>query len=366
MPEAITLRLADRVLGLLKSPLLQPISNREAINDLLGQANPLWSLDRVKARVVAIIDETADTRTFVLAPNWRWAGHRAGQHVLVEFEIDGVRCQRTYSLSSAPSCRDTISITTKRQPGGKVSNALNDRLRVGDVLTLSPAQGQFILPAPAPPKLLMLSGGSGITPLMSMLRELHATGYRGDIVFLHACRSEHDFIFDGELRRLGAAMPNLTLIPLYQDRDGFLTIDTLQARVPDYARRQALMCGPGPFMDLLQAHWDALGIGAQLQSERFGPVLRAPATGAATSSEVLAARSERAFSARAGQPLLNEAEAAGLKPRYGCRIGICQSCQCRKLSGTVENLLTGKVSSEPGAMIQLCVSTARSDIRLDL
>src|SRR5436190_9677684 len=142
---------------------------------LLREIHPVWSLDEIRAAVVDVIDETPDVKTFVLAPNARWRGHRAGQFTTIEVEIDGVRTRRCYSVSSKPGdARPTI--TVKRTPDGRVSRWLHENLARGDVVTLSPAAGDFVLPESVPAKLLMLSGGSGITPVMSMLRDLDARG----------------------------------------------------------------------------------------------------------------------------------------------------------------------------------------------
>ena len=350
---------------LLRSPLLHPLNDSAALNDLLAQANPLWSLDRVKSRVLAVINETADTKTFVMQPNRLWTGHRAGQHVQVEVEIRGARCQRSYSLSAAPG-NGQIAITVKRQPGGKVSNWLHDHVSAGDVLTLSTASGDFCLDADLPPKLLMLSAGSGITPVMSMLRDLQARGYRGDIVFVHACRTRADAIFGGELQLLAASVPGLRLHMHYTAESGRLDPQAITTIVPDYAQRQTLLCGPAAFMDMVRSHWKQQRLEASLRCEHFTAAGLRREPGAAVQAQVAFARSERVFDSQGQSPLLEEAEAAGLKPKYGCRIGICHTCKCKKVSGTVENLLTGQVSSEPNEMIQLCVSAARSDLTLDL
>jgi ferredoxin-NADP reductase len=352
--------------ALWRSPWLRPLNDLHAIDDLLAQVNRTWSLGRIRARVRRVAQETPDTRTFVLRPNRNWPGFRAGQHVPVEVEIGAVRHQRIYSLSSSPADGRLVAITVKRQPGGKVSNWLHDHLQVGDVLTLGAAAGEFVLPRHAPERLLMLSAGSGITPLMSMLRELRANGYAGDVVFVHACRSPEHAIFGAELRRLVATWPHLRLYLHYSRDGGRLDVGTLSALVPDHAERRTFLCGPQGLMAAFQDHWRARGMEDRLQLEHFGiaaPRLTADGEAAMT---VRWARSQRSFTASGAAPLLVEAERAGLTPRYGCRIGICRTCQCVKLSGTVENLRTGKVSSEPGESVQLCISRARSDLVLDV
>jgi ferredoxin-NADP reductase len=177
----------------------------------LGEVNARWSVRETRARVVTVVNETRDVKTFVLRPNAGWRGHRAGQYATVEVEIAGVRVRRCYSMSSAPA-DPLVSFTVKRAQGGKVSRWLHDRVRAGDVLRLGPASGDFVLPEPAPARLLLLSGGSGITPVMSILRDLAARGAVGDVVMLHYARSRADVIFGRELASLAASHPGLRVV----------------------------------------------------------------------------------------------------------------------------------------------------------
>lgn len=349
---------------ILTSPWLAPLNDADAIDDVLARVNPLWSVRQIKARVIAIREETADARTFVLQPNRHWPGFKAGQHVVVDVELDGVRHQRSYSLSSSPRERETIAITVKRQPEGKVSNALHDQVKIGDVIGLSAPSGDFSLGGAHRAPILMLSAGSGITPVMAMLRELQGRAEDRDVFFLHVCRKPEDAIFAAELQAIAATLPSLKLHFHYTAENGRLPLETLAILVPDYAQRDTLLCGPAAFMADVRAKWSREGIESKLACEYFGiaPIVMDDAA----TVEIRAARSERLFTASAAQPLLVEAERAGLKPKHGCRIGICQSCKCRKTSGTVQNLLTGEISSEPNEMIQLCVSAARSDVQLEI
>lgn len=360
--DAISDHAPERLPGWLRSPWLRPFNDPAALEDCLQWVNPLWSLGQIRARVAAVIDETADTRTFVLAPNRHWPGHRAGQHVVVELEIDGVRRQRCFTISSSPAASGRrLAVTVKRV--GAFTGWMHERLNVGDVLALGAPGGEFTLPETLPQRMLMLSAGSGITPVMAMLRELEARAYQGDVVFLHSARDTASTIFGAELRRLAARWPRLRLQLHESALHGRLTPAAVAAAVPDHAARDSFLCGPAGFMEPLIAFWRERGRQAQLRYERFGaPPLTAPDGAAA---QVHCARSERLFTAGA-DTLLVEAEQAGLKPRYGCRIGICHGCQCRKVSGAVENLLTGEVSSQDGELIQLCVSRARSDLVIEL
>jgi ferredoxin-NADP reductase len=352
---------AGRLLG---SHWLRPLNDLDAVDDLLAQVRPTWSLGRIRARVVEIREETPDVRSFVLRPNRKWPGFVAGQHVTVALEIRGVRHHRTYSLSSAPADR-FLRLTVKRHAGGRVSNALHDQLAIGDVLVLSPPAGEFVLPPVPPRKMLLLSAGSGITPVMSMLRDLHHRAPERDVVFGHVCRTPADTIFAAELRALAASMPALRLATHLTAERGRLDGDGIAALAPDYAERWTWLCGPASFMEMVQARWDAEGLADRLACERFsGPTARRRAVGVPV--QVRATRSNQSFTTTGELPLLVEAERAGLAPKHGCRIGICRTCRCRMTSGTVENLRTGELSSEPGRLIQLCISAARSDVELEL
>jgi ferredoxin-NADP reductase len=314
--------------------------------------------------VEEIRTETPDVRSFVLRPNRWWPGFRAGQHVSVALEVGGVRHHRSYSLSSMPS-DPFLRLTVKRHPGGRVSNALHDQLVVGDVLALGTPAGEFVLPPVPPRKLLMLSAGSGITPVMSMLRDLCHRAPDRDLVFVHVCRAPRDAIFADELRALAPSIPGLRLVTHVTTERGRLDSDGIAALVPDRAERATWLCGPASFMEMVQERWEVEGLGDRLACERFGaPVAPRRAPGGLV--RVRATRSNRSFTATGERSLLVEAEAAGLAPRYGCRIGICRTCRCRLTSGTVENLRTGELTSEQGRLVQLCLSAARSDLELEL
>ena len=349
----------------LRHPWVESIVRLSAVEDALKCLHPLLSLTSVRARVVGILDETATTKTFVLQPNALWAGAYAGQFVRVQLEINGRRVERSYSLSSRSGAR-RIAFTVKRQDHGLVSQHLHRTVRVGDVLTISQALGEFVLPDALPAKLLLLSAGSGITPVMSMLRDLQSCNYRGDAVFLHVCRSSDDLIFAAQLQALATEFSCMRLVLHYDASAGLFSPQLLAQHVPDLSERDTWMCGPAGFMDAISLYWDAQDLGAALFSERFVATPILPSTAPGTAVAVSFTNSGFTFTTRGTDPLLVQAERAGLTPKHGCRIGICRSCQCVKTSGTVENLQTGEVSSAPNELIRLCISTARSDVALAL
>ncbi|MGH8445051.1 MAG: ferredoxin reductase [Solimonas sp.] len=361
---ALSTRLRQNASRALRSSWLHPLNDTEAINDLLAWANPRWSLTEIRAELVGREQQTADTCSFWLRPNRLWPGFRAGQHVAISVEIDGVRQQRIYSLSSDPADDGLLRLTVKRQTGGLVSNWLHDQLKVGDIVTLGEPGGDFILPERVERPLLLLSAGSGITPMLALLHALRARHADADVVLLHLCRDPADQIFADELAELARDWPTLRVQTWHTARDGRPAADALLAGVPDHAARDLYLCGPATFMAAIEAHRLAGGSTARLNLERFGLAPRIAEDG--DGSEVRCARSERLFDVQAGEALLPAAERAGLKPAYGCRIGICRTCLCHKRSGSVENLVTGELSGSGDEWIRLCVSTPRSDLELDL
>jgi ferredoxin-NADP reductase len=321
----------------------------------------LRASSQMSARVVEIIDETPDARSFVLAPDRRWPGHRAGQFVPIEVEIDGVRTRRCYSISSgasAPRAR-RITITVKRVPGGRMSNWLNDELAPGDIVGLGAPGGEFVVASPGP--LLLVAGGSGITPIIAILRDLEARAALGHVVLVHVARRDADAMFGRELATMARQHPALRLIAHRSTGQGRLDAAALRALVPDVATRAIYVCGPPGLVDVVT---EAAG-GATVHHERFVASPRATTTVTATTPITVQLRG-RSLALAGAAPLLEELEHAGERPAHGCRMGICNSCRCRKRAGSVEDVVTGLVSSEPDQEIRLCVSIARSDLELAL
>ena len=356
---------------LLAAPVLRPFLDEHVFDFYVSRLGSQLSLSRIRARVEAIRPEARNVLSFVLRPNRNWQGFRAGQHVQLTVEIDGVRHTRVYSPSNAPAADGTVTLTVKRHTGGRVSGYLHERVEVGDIVELSQAFGDFVLPEPVPVKLLMIAGGSGITPLMAMLRDLLARRIDTDIVFAHYAHTHRDLIFAGELACLAERHPNLHLhvgvtrgSALPGELSGRFSGEHLDRIVSDPAERCTLVCGPGGLLDTVNALWQERGYPEPPRGEAFTPAL--PTATDALEVVLRFARSLTDVRGNTGVPLLVQAETAGLRPRSGCRMGICHSCTCRKQGGAVKNLLSGAISAEPDEDIRLCVSVPVSDVTLDL
>jgi ferredoxin-NADP reductase len=333
-------------------------------DDLLGTLNPMWSRSEPHARVVGLRRETDDTTTLLLQPSRSHPVHQAGQFVGVGTRLDGVWHWRTYSVTSAPGVHP-LAITVTALPGGTVSGALAHRTPVGALLRIGPPAGEFVLPRPAPEKLLFLTAGSGITPVMGMLREL--AGSRPDAlsgaVLVHCDRTPADLVFGPELRAM-AEVTGLVLIERHTAVEGRLTPDTLTDAVPDWAARQAWACGPAGLLDALTAHWARVGEPGSLHVERFVP----PATVAdgVPGGRVSFTTSGIVADAEPGQPLMLAGEAAGAVLPNGCRMGICHTCVGKLRSGAVRNLHSGDLHDTPGEPVRTCVSGAAGDVEIEL
>jgi ferredoxin-NADP reductase len=360
-------RLERRLLG---SGLLDLLAGPPGVDGYLEQIHPTWVVGECRAEIIGAERQTPDSVTIRLRANRAWEGFRAGQFVQVAVEIDGAIRTRCYSPASAAGPGRELELTVKAHPEGLVSNFLNERARPGMVVGLEQADGDFLLPDVAPERVLLISGGSGITPVMSMLRTLCAAGHRGPITFLHYAPDPERAIYREELERLARLHPNLRMVRSYTqapaagEADGHFSIDQLAAVEPDHARAETFACGPPALLDAVRETWAAAGLEAQLHVESFVPPTLASPSGVPEGSIHFAGSDLRVENS--GAALLEQAEGAGLAPDFGCRRGICHTCSCRKTAGRVRNLSTGEVSSSDDEEIQICVSAPIGDVVVDL
>jgi ferredoxin-NADP reductase len=357
--------------AVLRSRALAALTSPHGVDRYLELVNPMWAAHEVRARVVSVEREVdvpghPSVATLTLQPTATWRGHRAGQHVQVGAEVAGARrTTRVFSISS-PDSRpgDRFTITVRANPRASpqrgVSRWLVEHARLGTVLHLSQAQGEFVLPDRVPEHLLMISGGSGITPVMSMLRSLQRRTHRGRITFVHYARSPEHQIFARELDEIRRAGDGIDVHLLHPELgDPHLSPAYLQRLMPGYRDVPTWACGPAPMMEALLAAYDG---SEALRTEYFRPPR--VSTGA-TGGEVVFARSGRT-APNTGAPLLEQAEALGLRPESGCRMGICFSCVSRKTEGTVRDVVSGEESSLPDDDIRVCVSAPVGDCTVDL
>jgi ferredoxin-NADP reductase len=256
----------------------------------------------------------------------------------------------------------TITITVKAMPEGFLSTHLVGGVAPGTIVRLAAPQGNFVLPDPAPAKVLFITGGSGVTPVMSMLRTLTRRDQITDVVHLHSAPTESDVLFAAELAGLQRDHAGYRLRSRATRTQGRLDLARLDDEVPDWRERQTWACGPEGMLDAAERTWAAAGIADHLHLERFA-VSKAASHGQGGTVEF--ARSGKTAKADAATPLMDAGENAGVQMPFGCRMGICQSCVVNLLDGHVRDLRTG-VEHEPGTRIQTCVSAASGDCTLDI
>ncbi|MGO1461919.1 MAG: ferredoxin reductase [Marinobacter sp.] len=341
---------------------------------LLEKLDPMLVQGHTPARVEQTVQETSDTRTFVLKPAARWPGFLAGQHVNICVETDGIQRTRTFSLSSSPELwaqQGLITLTIKRLPGGLVTNWMHDNLCCGAVISLGEAFGDFLLPEPHRPA-LFIAGGSGITPVLSHLETMATRGFHAPVSLLYFVRSQQDAIAAERLKALESRYGPLTVSVIAtheKNEPRYLNSQDLNS-VPGLKARQVFLCGPKRLMDLASQLLHQHGVkDADIQSTFFSiaaPALNPDLANHPLGGKVRFAKSSLETSSEGGVSLLEIAEASGLTPRHGCRMGICHQCSCRKTSGTVINRLTGKASGPGRESIQLCISIPHGPVAIDV
>jgi stearoyl-CoA 9-desaturase NADPH oxidoreductase len=347
------------VLAALSSPLLP--------DDYLELVNPLWSTRELRGRIESIDRETEDAATVLIKPGYRWGGHQPGQYLRIGLDIQGVRHWRAYSLTSDPNREDgLISITVKNVDEGKVSPYLVRRGRPGTIVSLGGVEGEFLLPDELPPKLLFVSAGSGITPIMSMLRHLHQSGELDDVVLLHSARKSDEVIFGDELRALEARHDKFVLHEQLTSENGRMGPADLDRLCPDWHERETYISGPNEMLDDFSEHYEQGGVTERLHMERFQPKLGLGDGDEGSGGTIKFLESDTEAESDGSQPILVAGEEVGLDLPYGCREGVCHTCIGELRSGQVRDLRTGKVHGEEGETIRTCIHAPEGPIEIEL
>jgi ferredoxin-NADP reductase len=332
-------------------------------DDYLNRINPLWSARELRGKVVEVIPETDDAATLVIKPGWGFrADYQAGQYVGIGVNLDGRFHWRSYSISSTPDARhDTITITVKAMPEGFMSAHLVRGLEPGTIVRLALPQGEFVLPDPPPAKILFWTGGSGITPVMSMLRTMDRRKTVTDIVHIHSAPSESQAIFREERVALADKHPGLRIVENFDDVHGILDVNKLEQACPDWRDREVWVCGPGPMLEAAEKHWDKAKRSKSLHIERFSADLTASAEG----GHVTFAKSDKEVDVDGATTLLEAGEAAGIQMPFGCRMGICHTCILPLRKGLAKDLRNGNEYQENQG-IQTCVTAAAGDCIIEI
>ena len=349
---------------------------------------PVTANWRGQLRVSNVVTETPNVKTFRLRSI---ANDRPmpfsfvpGQFLNTTFGIGGARMNRSYSISSSPTQDDYVDLTVQREPRGAVSRHTNDLLKVGDQIEVSGPVGKFTFAGTEADSIVLIAGGVGITPMMSVARYLTARAWAGDIFLIYACRTPADFIFASELAALQRVNPKLHVVVTmsrpegtdWQGPRGRITKELLTQTVPDLASRRIHLCGPPLMMEATKAILTALGVAAeQLKTEAFGTPKPAPAaagttaipTTPATGPLVTFSKNNKSAKIRDGQTVLELSEELSIAIEFSCRVGTCGVCKVKMTAGEVEMAVEDGL--DPGdkanGIILACQAKPKSAVALD-
>ncbi|GAA5061417.1 ferredoxin reductase [Nocardia callitridis] len=333
-------------------------------DDYLHLVNPLWTARELRGKVLSVVKETEDTATVRIRTGWGFpAGYKPGQYVGIGLQIDGRWRWRSYSLTSIGAAeKKTITITVKANPDGFLSTHLVDGVTPATIIRLAAPQGDFHLPEPVPRKILFVTAGSGITPVIAMLRSLASRGQQPDILHIHSAPTRDDVIFLDEMEKLADTTPSYALnLRLTRDMGKF-TVDRLDEWVPDWRERECWTCGPAGMLDAMESHYESGGLRERLHIERFA-ISRTDHGG--EGGAVRFAISDKEVEIDGATTLLEAGESVGIQMPFGCRMGICQTCVLPLAGGYVRDLRTGEERRE-GERIQTCISSASGACTLDI
>ncbi len=353
-----------------------------------------WVNGRHNVRCVKVIDETWDVRTFCfMAEQPIMFFFKPGQFVTLELEIEGQQVMRSYTISSSPSVPYSFSISVKRAPGGQVSNWLHDNLEEGHELAVHGPVGQFnCIDYPAT-KVLMLSGGVGVTPVMSMARWFFDTNADVDMAFVHSARTSKDIVYQRELEHMSSRVTNFTLHVICEKVErgqawsgyrGYLDQAKLSMMAPDFMEREVFCCGPTPYMKAVKALLESNGFDMnRYHEESFGAtpigveedaIEQAEIAQEETDALVLAdmVRVEffsagKSIQISPGETVHAAASKLDLQIPKACGMGICGTCKVLVTAGEVTMEHNGGITDEDVAAgyVLSCCSVPKGDVVVD-
>lgn len=349
---------------------------------------PLIANWRGQLRIGEILNETPSVKTFRLLPasseNLLPFTFTPGQFLNVAFWIGGARMNRSYSISSSPTKREHIDLTVRREPRGAVSRHIDDLLKVGDQIEAGGPIGRFTFTGAEADSIVLIAGGVGITPMMSITRYLTERSWPGEIFLFYACRAPEDFIFGREIAALQRANPKLKLIVTmsgaegtdWQGPRGRLTKELLIQSVPDIARRRIHLCGPPAMMEATKAILTELGVPSdQVKTESFGAVKPTPAAAgttvksaaAATGPWVTFSKNNKSAQIHVDQTILELSEELDIGIEFSCRVGTCGVCKTRMTSGEVDMEVQDALDADDkiNRVILACQAKPTVDVTVD-
>jgi ferredoxin-NADP reductase len=335
-------------------------------DDYFALVKPRWSTRELTGTVVRVRRERGNAATIVVKPDFAWPDHKPGQYLRIGMEINGVRHWRAYSITSDPKHPEgVVSITVKLTEGGRMSPVFVNQVTRGQKVFLGEIEGEFTLPDPLPKRMLFISAGSGITPIMAMLRELDRRNALDDAIHIHSCRDKDDMIFGGMLRRLAERRPGYHLIEVHTSQMPRFTPDDLDQHCANWRERETFLSGPREMIDAVEEHFEKHKCADALHTERFQPVI-GNGGGGGTGGTVHFRVTDCEAECEGGMSILVGGENAGANLPFGCRMGVCHTCVGRLQDGAVRDLRTGGIEQANGQMVRTCINAPEGHVEIDL
>jgi ferredoxin-NADP reductase len=349
---------------------------------------PVTANWRGQLRMGSIVTETPSVKTLRLLPssNDRFLPFTfvPGQFLNLSFWIGGARMNRSYSISSSPTQREYVELTVRREPRGAVSRHIDDLLKVGDQIEAGGPVGRFTFTGIEADSIVLIAGGVGITPMMSIIRYLTERSWSGDIYFIYTCRTPADFIFADEVAALQRLNPKLRVAVTISSAEGTdwkghrgrVTKEWLTQTVPDLASRTTHLCGPPAMMDAIKAIFTELAIPPdRLKTEAFGTPRPAPAaagttakpTAPATGPLVTFSKNNKSARIHIDQTILELSEELAIGIEFSCRVGTCGVCKVKMTSGEVEMAVEDALEPDDKAnsIILACQAKPKVDVTVE-
>jgi ferredoxin-NADP reductase len=291
---------------------------------------------------------------------------------------------RSYSISSSPTQRKYVDLTVRREPRGAVSRHIDDLLKVGDKIEAGGPVGKFTFSGTEADSIVLISGGVGITPMMSITRYLTERSWPGEIFFIYTCRTPTDFIFADELAAVQRRNPKLRVAVAMSRAEGtdwngprgHLTKELLTQTIPNIASRRIHLCGPPSMMDSTKAILTELGVPPdQVKTEAFGTPKPSPAaagttakpTAPATGPLVTFSKNNKSSKIHVDQTILELSEELGIGIEFSCRVGTCGVCKVKMTSGEVDMAVQDALDADDktNGIILACQAKPKNDIAVE-
>lgn len=329
-------------------------------DDYSALINPLWSTRELRGKIVRVQRDLEVVHLDII-PGWGVpTDFHAGQYIGIGVLVDGRYTWRSYSLTNAPGHgHGTLSITVRAVEKGKLSNHLVDNVVPGTTIRLLAPAGEFHLTDPLPPAIAFVTAGTGLTPVISMLRTMDERGQfeDTDVVLVHSARTQDDVLFASELRRLADAHPRLHVHTQITGEQGRISPAQLPELIPGIGDRVVYACGPAGMLDELEDWAEENRV--ELKTERFTLERESDAQGG-----TITFPGRATVEVDGATTILEAGEKAGVNLPFGCRMGVCHTCVRPLVEGHAHNLVTGEVH-EPGSRVRTCVSVAAGDLTIE-